>query len=262
MTQVFGPGPGSQPLEFPPLQAPTVKRDNTFVSPEYLGLPPQNELSFSDELLGSRPFDSANFFPVGELVSQAASAGDVARFTQKIQGMDGNLATPEEAREIAAAVLEASAEFDLPPELLLATLGHESQFDPQANKGNGKGLGQVTQPARAELQRISRGGPDGYRARVSDETLESLRSDDFRELLGTVNSSNRNTRNGALLSVDPNVRVSAAYLRLMLDVNRGNVREALSEYNGAGGAIQRAYPGHVADTYQALWGGSMPSSVN
>lgn len=202
--------------------------------------------------MGAQPVLAQLHFPGGD---------DVESFTQAILDFDENQASPREAREIARAVLSASEEFNVDPRLLLATLAHESHFDPGADRGNGKGLGQVTRPARQELNRISDGGPDGHRARVSRDTYARLRSPSARALFNTVNSSNSKTRNSALLSITPNVRTSAAYLRVMLDIKRGDVSNALSDYNGSGGAIQRAYPGKVGDAYEDLWETPIPEEV-
>lgn len=190
-------------------------------------------------------------FPVGNDDTQ-----EIERYTQAVLNFPENQATPAEARQIATATLAAAKEFNVDPRLLLATMAHESHFDPQANKGNGKGLGQVTSPTRQETLRISKGGSNGHRAHVSKDTYQRLRTPAARSLFTQINGSGGSR---ALLTVEPNVRTSAAYLRIMLDTGRGNVRTALSNYNGSGGAIQRAYPGNVAEAYQQIWGSAMPT---
>lgn len=181
---------------------------------------------------------------------------DVESMARAIRSFPGSQASATEATQIAEAVQNAAREFNLDPKLLLATLAHESHFDVNANNGNGKGLGQITQPARAELDRISHGGRNGTRAGVSQDTYRRVRSSSARQLFDSVNANSRR-----LLSITPNVRTAAAYLRVMLDVKDGNVRQALGEYNNHGGAIQRAYPGKVADAYQDLFGSNLPSRL-
>ncbi len=222
--------------------------DLSFGAAANLGAGLESQTSFQN-------FGSATLAPT-EVNFPTGKGNDVERYTQAVLNFPENQATPAEARQIATAVLAAAREFNVEPRLLLATLAHESHFDPQANNGNGKGLGQVTRPARQEIGRISRGGPNGHRARVSQDTNRRLRTPEARALFAQVNGSGSSR---ALLSVQPNVRTSAAYLRVMLDTGRGNVRTALSNYNGSGGAIQRAYPGNVASDYQQLWGTAMPA---
>lgn len=214
-------------------------------------LNPNNEANFGAYQVAGEPVAGGLRFP---------SNHDLETYTQKILNYSENQASPQQAREIARSVLAAADEFNVDPKILLATLGHESSFNPGANNGNGKGLGQITQPTRAELDRISGSGPNATRAHVSRDTYARLRTSSARTLFDQLNASNKTTRNRALLSIDSNVRGAAAYMRVMLDTNRGNVRNALSDYNGAGGAIQRAYPGKVASTYRELWGSNMPST--
>lgn len=205
-----------------------------------------SQLSFPASLAGSEAVN--RFFSMG------TPAGN--DYTEQILSHPGNQASRAEAQQISEAVNEAAELYNVDPRLLLATLAHESQFDVNANNGNGKGLGQLTRPAMAELKRISRGGSNGHRARVTDDSYARFRTPESRELFARLTDSP-----SARLGLKDNVLASAAYLRLMLDTNRNDTRQALSDYNGSGGAVQRAYPGKVADAYADLFDTTMPSEI-
>lgn len=182
----------------------------------------------------------------------------IEELSRKIQAYQGRQANNEEARRIAQAVLKASQTYQISEQILLATLAHESVFSPRVDRGNGVGLGQLTPPAVQELRRISRGGSNGSRAGVRSETYRRLRTPESKKLFADLTGPRSYDYK---ISIEPNVMASAAYLRLMLDIYGGNTRSALSYYNGAGGAIQRAYPGKVAQSYQKLYGQTMPGQI-
>jgi len=208
-----------------------------------------NQFRFPEFLGGKATTDAVNTF-----LSMGTPVGN--DYTDQIMSHPGNKASRAEAQQISEAVNEAAERFNVDPRVLLATLAHESQFDVDANNGNGKGLGQLTGPAVGELERISNGGRNGHRARVTDDTYDRLRTPESRDLFDRLKASPR-----ARLNLRDNVMVSAAYLRLMLDTNRNDTRQALSDYNGSGGAVQRAYPGKVADAYADLFDTNMPSEI-
>ncbi|MBF2054537.1 MAG: hypothetical protein IGS03_13920 [Candidatus Sericytochromatia bacterium] len=168
---------------------------------------------------------------------------------------DSRATTVAASREIAQAAQDAAAQFGVDPRQLLAVWARESQFDPRRSEGNGRGLGQLTAPAVNELQRISKGGRDGTRSGVNDETYAMLRTPKARAAFARLESPS------ARLKTRDSAMGSAAYLRLMMDINNGNRTQTLRDYNGAGGAIERAYPGHIARAYQDLFGGPMPATL-
>lgn len=203
---------------------------------------------------------SANFDPVAQGVFSGSGTPSLEDMTAAIQRLPGNESTPAQAREIAQAVLEASRTYEVDPRIMLSIIGRESKFNPTADDGNGHGLGQLTSSATDELARIGRGGSNGTRAGLRPDTYAMLRTPESRELFARVG-----TRSGRM-NIRDNVMASAAYARVMMDTNsrRGadvNVSGMLSNYNGAGGTIQRQYPGKVGQAYTQLWGGEMPARI-
>lgn len=247
----FSQTPQAVDLQSLPLQVDFPAEDSTTLHygqvARAAGEPTQ--LKFPEFLGGKATTDAVNTF-----LNMGTPVGN--DYTDQIMSHPGNKASRAEAQQISEAVNEAAERFNVDPNLLLATLAHESQFDVTANNGNGKGLGQLTGPAVGELERISNGGRNGHRARVTDDTYERLRTPESRELFDRLDASPR-----ARLGLKDNVLASAAYLRLMLDTNRNDTRQALSDYNGSGGAVQRAYPGKVADAYADLFDTNMPSEI-
>lgn len=188
----------------------------------------------------------------------AGRAGDptVDQMAAAIRNYPGSRATTVSAsREIAQAAQDAAAQFGVDPRQLLAVWARESQFDPARSEGNGRGLGQLTAPAVDELQRISRGGSNGTRRGVSRETYAMLRTPEARAAFARLESP------AARLTTRDNATGSAAYLRLMMDIHNGDRTRTLRNYNGAGGSIERAYPGHIARAYQDLFGTAMPTTL-
>lgn len=209
-----------------------------------------------------RPADNltgqVSFPEPGSPAQGVARPGDptVEQMAEAIRNYPGSRATTVDASvEIAQAAQAAAAQFGVDPRALLAVWARESQFDPARSEGNGKGLGQLTNDAVDELQRIGAGGRNGHRARVSRETFAMLRTPEARAAFERLGSHNNR------LTVTDNAIGSAAYLRLMIDVNNGNRNESLKDYNGARPAIRNAYPGHIREAYQTLFGSPMPARL-
>jgi hypothetical protein len=193
-----------------------------------------------------------------ERASGVARAGDptVSQMAEAIRNYPGSRATTEAASvEIAQAAQDAAAQFGVDPRQLLAIWARESQFDPARSEGNGKGLGQLTSPAVDELQSVSAGGSNGARRGVSQATYALLRTPEARAAFGRLESS------GSRLSVRDNAIGSAAYLRLMMDIENGDRTQTLRSYNNSGGARERAYPGHITRAYQELFGTPFPATM-
>jgi len=189
---------------------------------------------------------------------QVARAGDpsVNELAAAIRNYPGSKTTSESgSREIAQAAVDAGRQFGVDPRQLLAVWARESQFNPSESGRNGRGLGQLTGTAVEELQRIGRGGRNGHRARVDQATFAMLRSPEARATFQRLGTPANRT------NIRDNAMGSAAYLRLMMDVHNGNRTATLRAYNGAGGAIERAYPGHITNAYQQLFGGPMPATM-
>lgn len=157
--------------------------------------------------------------------------------------------------EIAQAAETAATQFGLAPRQLLAVWAHESQFGYARSEGNGAGLGQLTSPAIQELQRIGRGGRDGNRVGATAATYAMIRNPEARVVFDRLDNFE------SMISIADNAIGSAAYLRLMLDVHNGDQINTLRAYNGSGGAIERAYPGRVADAHLALFGYALPATL-
>jgi hypothetical protein len=190
------------------------------------------------------------------LPTEVSWAGDptVSEMAEAIRDHPGSRAKDIiTSLEIAQAAKSASAQFGLAPRQLLAVWAHESQFGHTRSEGNGAGLGQLTRPAVAELQRIGKGGRDGNRRGTSDATYAMIRAPQARIVFDRLDSF------ASLISIEDNAIGSAAYLRLMLDVHDGDQISALRAYNGSGGAIEAAYPGRVSDAHQALFGRPLPA---
>lgn len=190
--------------------------------------------------------------------SGVARAGDptVDEMAAAIRNYPGSRATSvARSREVAQAAQDAAAQFGVDPRQLLAVWARESQFDPARSEGNGKGLGQLTTSAVDELQRISRGGSNGTRRGVTRATYAMLRTPEARAAFARLES------HAARLTTRDNAIGSAAYLRLMMDVHNGERTGTLRNYNGAGGQIEREYPGHIANAYRQLFGSPMPGTL-
>lgn len=170
----------------------------------------------------------------------------------------------DQARVIARETLAASREFNVDFKLMMATFGRESRFDADVSVGNGTGLGQLTAAAIEESDRIAGGGPDGYRRGVSDATEAALAA--AQPLFGNLEAMGNSERMAALTDVRTNARAAAAYMRTMIDVNSHRAETAptsdfLKDYNAnPDSSIRNAYPGHVGDVYQELWGSAIPDT--
>jgi len=151
---------------------------------------------------------------------------ELVRVLARLAPLDRHLGDAER-RALARTVVEASREYDLPVDLVLAVIEVESSFDPFAVSHVGAlGLMQVMPTTGAPVARrlgIAWRGPQ------------------------------------TLFDVDANVRIGVAYLRELMD-RYASVRAALAAYNWGPGEIDARlrsgavlpvrYPERVLDAYQ------------
>ncbi|MGV3527049.1 MAG: hypothetical protein ACO1RX_22730 [Candidatus Sericytochromatia bacterium] len=269
------PIPTPRPKDLQPAASPSLSAVSVTPTPQ-LNLNSEANLTRVRQDNMSRQLPGGGF-PTRQVaqngaVQAPAQNGDptIDQMAASIRSFPGSKATDvATSRAIAEAAQSAAREFGIDPRQLIAVWGRESQFEPGVSTGNGTGLGQITRPAVQELARISRGGSNGTRAGVSQETYAMLRTrgpGSAGDLFRGLDAAGGATRRSRLQDIQTNARVSAAYLRLMIDVNNGrgnggNSTTILRAYNGHGGAIERAYPGHIRDSYQDLWGSALPDTM-
>ena len=155
-----------------------------------------------------------------EVLRQAASAADSFedRFDAEVwltdmsARLERQVRDPDERIEILTRVHYEAARVELPPELILAVIEVESNFDPYAISVAGAlGLMQVMPFWRDEI------------GRPGDN----------------------------LIRLDTNLRYGCTILKFYLDKENGDLRRALSRYNGSLG--KRKYPNKVINKLSKKW---------
>lgn len=224
-----------------PQSRPTAAADSTRVAqPRFPGPQPSNNaFVLPTDTNGTR--------------ARAAAAMDPASFTMPdtmdtkatevynaIKAYPGNLATDDQAKEMAKEIVAASKEFGVDYKIMTAIIAQESQFKPNARSGTGAGgLGQLTGVAITEARNTAKAGRSPFKQHKA--TFDRI----------AQNKSNRN-------NIKDNVWTSVAYTRLMQERGKGSTKTMLQRYNGEPGR-KESYPRGVGQKYNTLWGTAMPT---